>query len=81
MIVLPNGLTPKRLDNLTFDEMNWLAQGEHMCRKLNLTIACPTCLANGSRIGAVLRGGNDEADQTMSVTCDCRRMVFQRTGG
>lgn len=78
MIVLPNGLSPKRTETLSLDEMDWLARGEHMCRKLNLTIACPACLRNGNRTGAVLRGGNDETDQRLSVTCDCRMMVFNR---
>lgn len=78
MLVLPNGLSPKKTESLTLEEMDWLARGEHMCRKLNLTIACPNCLRNGSKMGAILRGGNDEADRTMSVMCDCRLMTFSR---
>ena len=78
MLVLPNGLQPRKTETLTAAEMQWLADAESVCRKLNLTIACPRCLSNGSRLGAVLRGGNDEADKTLSVTCDCRSLVFRR---
>jgi len=76
MIVLPNGLAPKKTESLNEREMQWLAIGEDVCRKLNLVIACPRCLAAGNRTGAVLQGSNDTADTTLSVTCDCRRMVF-----
>jgi len=76
MIVLPNGLAHKKTEALTETEMRWLAIGEDVCRKLNLVIACPRCLAAGNRTGAVLQGSNDTADTTLSVTCDCRRMVF-----
>lgn len=76
MLVLPNGLSPKKTESLTLEEMDWLARGEHMCRKLNLTIACPNCLRAGIREGAVLQGSNDTTDKTLSVTCQCRRLVF-----
>lgn len=81
MIVLPNGLSAKKTLDLSLEEMDWLARGEHMCRKLNLTIACPRCLMAGNRTGAVLRGANDEKDDVLSVTCDCRRMVFRQRAG
>lgn len=76
MIVLPNGLAPKKTESLTQLEMNWLAVAEDVCRKLNLTIACPNCLRAGIREGAVLHGSNDTTDKTLSVTCQCRRLVF-----
>lgn len=80
MIVLPNGLAAKKTLNLTIEEMDWLARGEHMCRKLNVTIACPRCLMAGDRTGAVLKGANDEKDDVLSVTCGCTRMVFRQRG-
>lgn len=80
MLLMPNGLQPKKTETLTAAQMNWLAMGEDVCRKLNLTLACPNCLAAGIRQGAVLRGNNDSADSTLSVTCDCRRLVFHTRG-
>ncbi len=77
MLLMPNGLQPTKTEALTATEMQWLAMGEDVCRKLNLTLACPNCLRNGSRNGAVLRGNNDSQDTTLSVTCDCRRLVFR----
>ena len=78
MLIMPNGVQPKTTESLSLEEMDWLARGEHMCRKLNLTIACPNCLRNGSRMGAVLRGGNDERDPQLSVMCDCRLLTFRK---
>jgi len=75
---MPNGLAPKRTEALNADEMAWLAVAEDVCRKLHLVIACPRCLQSGIKTGAVLRGANDPTDPTLSVTCDCRRMVFQK---
>ena len=80
MIVLPNGLAPKKTEPLTELEMQWLAIGEDVCRKLQLVIACPRCLRAGNRMGAVLKGNNDPNDPVLSVTCDCRHMVFRRDG-
>lgn len=77
MIVLPNGLAPQKTEPLTETEMSWLAIGEDVCRKLNLVIACPRCLKNGDRFGAILKGNNDPNDPSLSVTCNCRRMVFR----
>lgn len=79
-LILPNGLSSKQSLDISLDEMNWLAEAEHMCRKLNVTIACPRCLMAGARTGSVLRGSNDEKDDVLSVTCDCRRMVFRQRG-
>lgn len=76
MIVLPNGLAPKKTQPLTEREMEWLMVAEDVCRKLNLTIACPRCLMAGNKTGAVLRGNNDVGDKSLSVTCDCRHLVF-----
>lgn len=76
MIVMPNGLAPKKTESLNEREMQWLAMAEDVCRKLNLTIACPRCLMAGAKTGAVLRGNNDTTDRTLSVTCDCRHLVF-----
>lgn len=76
MIVLPNGLQPKKTEPLSELEMQWLAMGEDVLRKLQLTLACPRCLLAGNRTGAVLRGNNDPNDPTLSVTCDCTRLVF-----
>ena len=76
MILLPNGIAPKKTEALNEREMQWLAIGEDVCRKLDLVIACPRCLAAGSKTGAILQGSNDTTDTTLSVTCDCRRMVF-----
>lgn len=77
MLLMPNGLAPKKTETLTATEMQWLAMGEDVCRKLNLTLACPHCLQAGIREGAVLQGNNDSTDTTLSVTCQCRRFVFR----
>ena len=76
MLVLPNGLKQKTVEHLTMEEMDWLARGEHMCRKLKIVIACPRCLSSGNRNGSILRGQNDESDRVMKVECDCRHLVF-----
>jgi hypothetical protein len=81
MIVLPNGLAPKKTQPLTELEMQWLAIAEDVCRKLNLTIACQRCLHAGHKAGAVLKGANDPSDPVLSVTCECRRMTFQKQPG
>lgn len=75
---MPNGLAPKKTEPLTEAELHWLAMGEDVCRKLNLTIACPNCLRVGLREGAVLKGQNDAKDSTLTVTCGCRHLVFRR---
>jgi hypothetical protein len=77
MLLMPGGIAPKKTQALNEREMQWLAMGEDVCRKLNLTIACPDCLAAGVREGAVLQGNNDSTDTTLSVTCGCRRLVFR----
>jgi hypothetical protein len=77
VILMPNGLAPKKTEPLTEAEMSWLAIAEDVCRKLNLTIACPRCLQAGIKTGAILRGNNAPGDQTLSVTCDCRHLVFK----
>lgn len=77
MLLMPNGLAPKKTEPLLEREMAWLAMGEDVLRKLNLTLACPRCLAAGFRQGAVLKGNNDSADSTLSVQCECRRLVFK----
>jgi len=40
-------------------------------------IACPRCLAAGVKTGAILQGSNDTADTSLSVTCQCRHLVFR----
>jgi len=77
MILMPNGLAPKKTESLTEREMQWLAIGEDVCRKLHLVIACPRCLAAGVKTGAILQGSNDTADTSLSVTCQCRHLVFR----
>lgn len=77
MLIVPQGLKSKRIEHLTLEEMDWLARGEHMCRKLGVVLMCPICLSNGTRVGALLRGQNDESDRVMKVECDHREMVFQ----
>ena len=81
MIQMPNGLAPKKTEALTETEMQWLAIAEDVCRKLKLTIAYTRCLANGLRADAVLQGSNDTEDTSLSVTCQCRRMVFRQAAG
>lgn len=81
MILLPNGLAPKKTESLSAEEMAWLAMGEDVLRKLHLTLACPRCLQAGVRTGAVLRGQNSSQDAVLSVTCDCRHLVFRQQAG
>lgn len=78
MILLPNGRAPQKTEPLTETEMQWLAIAEDVCRKLKLTIACTRCLAMGLKADAVLQGNNDTTDTSLSVTCQCRRMVFRQ---
>lgn len=80
MLLMPGGVAPKKTQPLTEFEMNWLAVAEDVCRKLNLTIACPHCLAAVVKAGAVLQGSNSPQDHTLSVQCECRRFVFQAQG-
>ena len=80
MLLMPNGLAPKKTEALLEREMAWLAMAEDVLRKLNLTLACPNCLRAGLREGAVLRGNNGPEDHTLSVQCGCRRLVFQAKG-
>jgi hypothetical protein len=82
MIVMPNGLSRKRAETLTEDDIAWLAMGEDVCRKLGLTIACMRCLNSGLKTGAVIRGANNADDPVLTVTCDCRHMTYrQRVDG
>ena len=76
-LLLPNGLQPKRVADLTAEEMGWLAMGEEILPKLGLTLACPRCLMSGSRTGAVLRGANATTDVVLSITCDCQRLTYR----
>lgn len=77
MILMPNGLSPKKVEDLTAEEVAWLAMGEDVLQKLNLTLACPNCLAAGLREGAVLQGANSASDAVLSVTCGCRRLQYR----
>ena len=70
MLLMPNGGRYQR-ETITADEMDWLARGEHMCRKLHVTILCQRCRQT-------LQGQNDEADQTITVSCPCGEKVFQQ---
>ena len=70
MILMPNGMK-YRNETITEAEMDWLARGEYMCRKLQTTIVCSRCLQT-------LSGQNDEADTTISVICGCGKKTFQR---
>jgi hypothetical protein len=78
MILNMNGRAPQKTEPLTELEMSWLAMAEDVCRKLQLTIACQRCLRAGAETGAVLQGANDPTDQTLSIRCDCRKLVFQK---
>jgi len=78
VLILPNGLAPQTVESITERELAWLIVAEDVCRKLGLTVACRKCLMAGRRSDAVLRGFNDETDDKMSVTCDCRRLEIQR---
>lgn len=80
MILLPNGMAPRKTKPLLEREMAWLAMGEDVLRKLNLTLACPRCLAAGLRAEAVLHGHNSPTDTEMSIQCECRRLVFRQKG-
>jgi hypothetical protein len=79
MLVLPNGMSAKKTESLHARELAWLGLAEDVCRKLNLTICCQRCLAAGLKNGAVLKGANDPSDRTLSVTCGCRRLEFQKS--
>ena len=76
MILMPNGLSPRKTETLTQGEIEWLGMGEQILRKLNLTLACPRCLNSGLKGGAVLKGSNDATDDRLTVTCGCRHLVF-----
>ena len=70
MILMPNGLRHQR-ETITESEMDWLAKGEHMCRKLQVTIICQKCKQT-------LQGQNDESDATITVSCPCSEKVFHQ---
>lgn len=78
-LILPNGMK-YRVETLTEPEMDWLAGGEHMCRKLDTVIMCSRCLAMGNIKGALLQGANDESDHTLTVRCGCGGRTFRRAG-
>ena len=77
VILMPNGLAPKKVADLSAEEMGWLAMGEDILAKLGLTLACIHCLRAGMKTGAVLKGANDSTDAVMTVTCDCRRLTYR----
>lgn len=70
MLLMPNGMTYQR-ELINEQEMDWLAGGEHMCRKLRVTIICQRCKNT-------LQGHNSESDRTITVSCQCGEKVFQR---
>jgi hypothetical protein len=78
MILAPNGLAVQKPQELSELEMQWLAFGEDVCRKLGVTLACVRCLSAGNRQGAILRGNNDPQDAVMRVECDCRQMTYRQ---
>ena len=77
MILMPNGLAPKIVADLSVEEMAWLAMGEDILPKLGLTLACPNCLRAGMKTGAVLQGANHSSDSVLSITCGCRRLSYR----
>jgi len=76
MFVIPD-LAPKKVADLSVEEMAWLSMAESILPKLNLAIACQRCLLAGSKTGAVLQGANHPGDTVLSVTCDCRRLQYR----
>lgn len=74
MLILPNGLGAQTTETITPEEMDWLAKGEHMCRKMKVTLICQRCKST-------LRGQNDEADPVIKVWCSCRQMTYRQAPG
>jgi hypothetical protein len=70
VIVLPLGLKPKAVSEISVEEMGWLASAEDVLRKLQMDIICHRCQTP-------VRGSNDPTDATISVTCACRRLVYR----
>lgn len=69
-LLLPHGLGRRTTETISAEEMDWLAKGEHMCRKMNTTIICRRCRKT-------LSGQNDESDAVIKVWCDCGEKVFR----
>ena len=74
-LILPRGLRQKVVSEIPAEDMAWLATAEDVMRKLEMFILCQRCKMP-------IQGSNDETDATISVTCECRRLIYrQRADG
>jgi hypothetical protein len=69
-LILPNGIRPKAVSDISAQEMAWLASAEDVLRKLKMAIICTRCQLP-------VEGNNDPTDATISVTCGCRRLIYR----
>jgi hypothetical protein len=69
-LLLPNGIRPKRVSEISVEEMAWFATAEDVLHKLKATIVCRQCRTP-------FHGQNDPRDSTISVSCECRRLTYR----
>jgi hypothetical protein len=69
-LLLPHGIRPKRVSEISVEEMAWLASAEDVLRKLKMTIVCLQCKTP-------IHGANHDTDATLSVSCECRRLTYR----
>lgn len=69
-LLLPHGIRPKQVREISLEEMAWLATAEDVLRKLQATIICTRCRTP-------MHGQNDERDSVLSVSCECRRLTYR----
>lgn len=70
MIVLPNGLSPKKSHEISVEAMAWLAMAEDVLQHLQLAIICKKCQLP-------IRGNNSPTSATMRVDCGCRALTYR----
>ena len=70
MILLPNGLKPKRVDAISAEKMAWLATAEEILPDLQMTIMCLRCRTP-------ISGRNDPTDAMIHVDCACRTLTYR----
>jgi hypothetical protein len=69
-LILPQGIRGKKVSEISAEEMAWIATAEDVLRKLRMTLLCSQCRTE-------MWGANDPSDSTMTVTCECRRLVYR----
>lgn len=69
-LLLPKGMRGKKVSEISAEEMAWIATAEDVLRTLHATLYCSLCKTE-------MWGANDPSDASMTVTCECRRLVYR----